>query len=606
MGEVYRARDTRLGREVAVKVLPGRLASDPEALARFQREARAVASLNHPHILSLFDIGRQDGTAYAVMELLEGETLRHRLAMGALPIRKAVEYATQIAQALAAAHAKGIVHRDLKPDNVYLTTEGRVKLLDFGLAAQGSDSGRPDDTKSPTLSRHTDPGSGQDGEPSASPDGRLVAFNSGRDGVARIWIKQLRGGGEAPLTQGPDRRPRFSPDGSSVLFLRAEGRRQSAYRVALVGGEPRKIAEDLFDADWSPDGEHLAFTRLPGSADGIATLGVVDLKDRKESVLLEVKQLDLTQPRWSPDGRTIAVIQGDTVGTSGQHTLLLADVQTRKVRAVTPPGDGLGCLAWSGVGDRVVLARAGSTVGDYSGAPGRVFLLDVASGKERSLWSSDRSGHLEIWIADANGSGARQLTQDGVNAENPTASPDGSWIVYSSANPERPGIYKIRPDGSAATLLASGSYHVPEMSTDGRYASFLDFDRANLRNIIRVVEIATGRRVPFEIPVSYPLSAPGDVTWGRTRWTPDGRSLVFIGADSLGLSGVFIQDFAPGRETLSTRRRLAGFSRDFVTEALGLSPDGRRLTIAALRRFSSLWIAEGVPGVEPPRVAANR
>src|SRR5881628_3272217 len=160
MGEVYRARDTRLGRDVAIKVLPGQMATDPEALARFEREARAVAALNHPHILSLFDVGRQDGTAYAVTELLEGATLRDQLKAGALPVRKAVEYAIQIAQALAAVHAKGIVHRDLKPDNVFVTRDGGVKLLDFGLAAQsgGGVPEDPDDTTSPTRSRHTDPG----------------------------------------------------------------------------------------------------------------------------------------------------------------------------------------------------------------------------------------------------------------------------------------------------------------------------------------------------------------------------------------------------------------------------------------------------------------
>src|SRR6266705_1234688 len=160
MGEVYRARDTRLGRDVAIKVLPGQVASDPEALARFEREARAVAALNHAHILSLFDVGRQDGIAYAVTELLEGATLRDQLKAGALPVRKAVEYAIQIAQALAAAHAKGIIHRDLKPENVFMTRDGGVKLLDFGLAAQcgGGASEDTDDTTPPTRSRYTDPG----------------------------------------------------------------------------------------------------------------------------------------------------------------------------------------------------------------------------------------------------------------------------------------------------------------------------------------------------------------------------------------------------------------------------------------------------------------
>ena len=136
MGEVYRARDTRLERDVAVKVLPAHLAEDADALARFEREAKAVAALSHPNILGIFDVGREGIIAYSVTELLEGETLRDRLAGGALPVRKAVDYASQIADGLAAAHEKGYVHRDLKPENIFVTADGRVKLLDFGLARQ--------------------------------------------------------------------------------------------------------------------------------------------------------------------------------------------------------------------------------------------------------------------------------------------------------------------------------------------------------------------------------------------------------------------------------------------------------------------------------------
>jgi serine/threonine protein kinase/Tol biopolymer transport system component len=157
MGEVYRARDNRLGREVAVKVLPARLSENPEALARFDREARAVAALSHPNILALFDFGSHDGTSYAVAELLEGRVLREVLSEGPLPQRRAVEYATQIASGLAAAHDKGIVHRDLKPENVFVTHDGRIKILDFGLAVQRAEAGA-DLTSSPTLPRPTEAG----------------------------------------------------------------------------------------------------------------------------------------------------------------------------------------------------------------------------------------------------------------------------------------------------------------------------------------------------------------------------------------------------------------------------------------------------------------
>jgi Tol biopolymer transport system component len=134
MGEVYRARDSRLKRDVAVKVLPKAFSSDADRLRRFEQEALATAAMNHPNILAVFDIGTSEGAPYVVSELLEGETLRDRLRGGAIPIRKALDFALQIAHGLAAAHEKGIIHRDLKPENLFLTKDGRIKILDFGLA----------------------------------------------------------------------------------------------------------------------------------------------------------------------------------------------------------------------------------------------------------------------------------------------------------------------------------------------------------------------------------------------------------------------------------------------------------------------------------------
>jgi len=141
MGEVWKAKDARLDRFVAIKVLPQHLVANADALARFEREAKAVAALNHPNITALHDIGREDSTVYAVMELLEGESLRGRLAQGPLPPRRAVEFGAQMAQGLAAAHEKGLIHRDLKPENLWLTKDGRLKILDFGLAKQLPASG---------------------------------------------------------------------------------------------------------------------------------------------------------------------------------------------------------------------------------------------------------------------------------------------------------------------------------------------------------------------------------------------------------------------------------------------------------------------------------
>ena len=889
MGEVYRARDTKLDRDVAVKVLPAHLADAPEALARFEREAKSVAALSHPGILAIHDFGHEGSTSYAVMELLEGETLRLRLAGGALPFRKAVDYAGQIAHGLAAAHARGVVHRDLKPENLFVTGDGRVKILDFGLARQDTAAGRgADDTHSPTLARATDPGtvlgtvgymspeqvrgltadarsdifsfgavlhemltgrrafqrdtaaetmtailkeepaalasgtdttaaglapgmarlvsrcleknpeerfqsardlafaieaaattsstgaaavpagrapatwrralplawlaaggligalaterflapvqsepprtrpitfSGQDRDPATSPDGRMVAFSSTRDGVSRIWIKQLQGGGEAPLTSGPDRYPRFSPDGSSLLFIRVEGESRSLHRTGLVGSEPRRLADNVAQADWLPDGTRIAFLRQRPleAGEGAAPrrqwqVGLRELASGREQVLYSPESNATHFLRVSPDGRTLGLIEGPSI-LNTRFELTLVDVASGVVRQAIPPGHPLGCLAWSGAGG-IALARAGSPLGDGGGAPARVFLLDPERPRERSLlftgglfplagsldarsgscdvlgpgqlvldqsewrmnlsqvpltgegvapraltsgntrdrqpayspdgsrivftsnrsgnmdlwildtrtgalrqltddpaqdwdpgftpdgrhvlWSSDRSGNLEIWIAGDDGSGARQLTRDGVDAENPTATADGRFVVYTTGHPQRFGLWRIRPDGSDDHRLVAGAALIPEVSPDGRRVLFVTDNREGGR-FIRVADVDSGTLVPFAIEVRWPASASDQVLYGRARWAPDGKGIFFIGANREGLSGVSFQEFAPGRDTRATRREVAGFAPDALSESLGVSPDGNSLVVSTLHEYSSLTLAEGLAGLEPPR-----
>src|SRR5262245_6488784 len=158
MGEVYRARDTRLDRDVAVKVLPSHLTDDVVALARFEREAQAVAALSHPNILAIHDFGKEQDIHYAVTELLDGETLRRRLTRGALPWREAVKLGAAVADGLAATHAKGIIHRDLKPENIFLTSDDRVKILDFGLARRKPVATLTNISSAPTVLNVTEAG----------------------------------------------------------------------------------------------------------------------------------------------------------------------------------------------------------------------------------------------------------------------------------------------------------------------------------------------------------------------------------------------------------------------------------------------------------------
>ena len=199
MGTVYRALDTKLGREIAIKILPEEFSHDPDRAARFEREARLLASLNHPHIATLHGLEEFNGRKFLVMELVEGETLGERIARGALPIAELLPLFRQIAEALEAAHEKGVVHRDLKPPNIKITPEGNIKVLDFGLAkafrseAAATDSGL---SESPTMTRGTATGVILGTAPYMSPEqakGRTVDRKIG------IWSTPQAGGWETTL-----------------------------------------------------------------------------------------------------------------------------------------------------------------------------------------------------------------------------------------------------------------------------------------------------------------------------------------------------------------------------------------------------------------------
>ena len=878
MGEVWKAKDTRLDRLVAVKVLPEHLAKSPEALARFEREAKAVAALNHPNITGIFDIGNTEGVAFVAMELLEGESLRTRLESGPLTPKKATELAIQLAQGLAAAHEKGVVHRDLKPDNLWITKEGRLKILDFGLAKQLPGLGQGSDSYLPTAAiqaeHHTERGmilgtlgymspeqvrgeavdaradlfsfgvvlfemltgkrafaretasdtmaailrddppelegtsrpiplalrriidhclekvpgrrfqdardvafaleslsspeasaplgapfapqnrrttwiwagfglgmllaasgigwaleawwhpragsaapvalrlltySGHDTSPAASPDGRTIAFSSDRDGRSRIWLKQLQGGGEVALTEGRDDYPRFSPDGSSVLFIRTEGRKSSLYRVALLGAEPRKVADQALYGDWSPDGGRIAFLREQVEGTRTMTqLMLVGVAGGGEKELARFTNELLSHPRWSPDGRRIALnsSQGTTGGAIGNA--FVVDVQSGAVRQYPFANKfGVGsALAWTS-SDAFIYFQSESVAGNgvsvssskafrqnlgggqaqplfwaptapqcvdllpdgrviFDGMSGRqnlreyaftgkrpprwltrgnindrqpvfspdgewvvfssnrsgnldLWMVSTRTGAIKSitedaaedwdpaftpdgrhlLWSSNRSGAFEIWTAALDGTGARQVSQDGEDAENPTATKDGRWVLFTSANRTKQGLWKIHPDGSGAQQLVAGTtILLPEVSPDGQYALYQK-QAHPLDVTIHVCRVDDGAEVPFSIHIQGQRKSV--ITLGRARWTPDGRRIVFTAQDQRGLDGVCIQDFVPGRDTTTTRRNLAGFDPDWITESLGLAPDGSRLVLSESERVFSVMVAEGGTGLAPQR-----
>src|SRR5215470_11109917 len=196
MGEVYRARDERLRREVALKVLPAAIAQDADRLRRFEAEARAASALNHPNIVTVHDIGKSDGTAYMAMELVDGTSLRQMLASGPLPEKKMLEVSVQIADGLAKAHSAGIVHRDMKPENVMVSKDGFVKLLDFGLAKPFQAPGTGDGSALPTSAGETQPGTVLGTVGYMSPEqasGRPVDYRSDQFSLGSILYEMATG-----------------------------------------------------------------------------------------------------------------------------------------------------------------------------------------------------------------------------------------------------------------------------------------------------------------------------------------------------------------------------------------------------------------------------
>ena len=538
--------------------------------------------------------------------------------------------------------------------------------------------------------------SGSDFSPAASPDGRTLAFASERDGRRRIWLKQLAGGNEVALTSGPDDDPRFSPDGSMVLFTRSEGTRTTLYRVPLLGGEPRKLAENASDGEWSPDGRRIVFVRKSlnrGVLGSSILVAAADGAGARE--LTRIEDHSLRWPRWSPDGRTIALVDSGLAGAS--RPVQLVNAETGKAREVVAPGRGAAIAAgWSSQGLLYTVAVRGletRLVRDGGAAAARTLLwippdsglfdilgperllyetvstrqnlrliaagapagpeerwltrgnsadrqpvfspdgewvlftsnrsgnldiwkLSLKTGALRRLtedaaedwdpvltrdgkllWSSGRGGHLEIWMADADGSGARQVTNDGVDAQNPTVTPDGAWVVYNSGNLAGNGVWKIHPDGAGATRIVAGTTAHPEVSPDGQYVLYLTGIQ-NQQETLRVARVADGRPAPFDIRI--PIRRPGAIRIGRARWRPDGRVIVFVGQDENGVYGLFAQDFVPGKDTSPTRRPVGGFDKQTETESFGISPDGSRIVLASWERLLSIVAADGVPGISPP------
>jgi Tol biopolymer transport system component len=600
MGEVFRARDTRLGRDVAVKVLPEEYSSDAQRLARFRQEACAAGALNHPNILTIYDVDAGEGAAYVVSELLEGETLRERLRDGALPPRKAVEFASQVAAGLAAAHEHGIVHRDIKPENIFITSGGRAKILDFGLAKLTGGALGSVETEAPTRRVETTGGGVMGTVGYMSPEqarGLPVDRRSDIFSLGVVLYEMLAGARpfkgdsavetlNAIIKEDP---PELSSSGKSTPEALA---RVVLHCLEKKPDERFQSARDLafaLDALSTVTGQRAATT---ADASPVTTAGATARTRRKlwpllacllaltllAAVFYAGTRVARTQPptfrqltfrrgavwsaRFAPDGQTViygAAFEG-------------APIQIYSGRTEVPESRPLGLpdgnlLAVSPTGELAVLLNADTSSVTFTwgtlarvpltgGAP-REVLEDVAFAD----WSPDGKGlavvhrvggrwRLEYPIG-------KVLYETHGHISYPRFSPKGDVIAFMDHpldGDDRGTVAVVDFEGRKRTLTKeAGSQQGLAWSPDGDEVWFAASANESSR-VLQAVTLAGRQRVV--------ASAPGDLT--LLDISRDGRALLTRGNLSGRLLGL-----APGE---TKERDLSWFDSSIVTD---VTADGR-------------------------------
>ena len=574
MGEVYRAHDPRLGRDVAIKVLPSAFASDPDRLRRFEQEARATAALNHPNILAIFDVGAAgEAIPYVVSELLEGETVRECLNRGPLSARQTVDLALQLASGLAAAHKKGIIHRDLKPENLFLTTEGRLKILDFGLAklARGRGSSAFD---APTLPQETEAGIVLGTAGYMSPEQvRGIAVDHRADIFAfgAILYEMLAGKRAfrkptsaetmtAILNEDPPAIsqivPGIPPALSAIVQRCLEKNPQQRFQSVpdllsaleslsgLAGVAP---SDHRFVAKVESPGERVG-ARVIDEALSVAPASAPQAAEPKPAKPLWKRKATLA-------GAACVIVAGllyTWIAPQIERLWRLRELQQLKVVPLTALPGNVASPTFSPDGSQLAFAWDG----ENNGAGYDLYVKVVGSDKPLRL-----TNHPAAWVSAA-------------------WSPDGRSIAMSrSAGKDDSGIYLMLPTGGpehkliARTALAWYGNEL-SWSPDGKRLAYTDVNQDPPHDV-GLFSLSLDTLARTKLQTDCGLTA-------MPRYSPTGRFLAFVCGDTGFTSSLRLLRMADGKQI-----RL--FSRPDLMLGIAWSSDERRIVFSSESNYGALW-----------------
>jgi Tol biopolymer transport system component len=565
MGEVYCARDPRLDRTVAIKVLSAQLAGNADALARFEREAMSVAKLSHPNILSIFEFAQDGATVFVVTELVDGETLRTRLEAGALPARRAVGYALQIARGIAAAHARGIVHRDLKPENVMITRDEQVKILDFGLA-KAIELGPSDATRGPSLATGAGLVLGTFGYMAPEQvrglqvDHRTDIFAFGAVLYEMLsGMRAFRGDTAADtmsailLQDSPDldvARLSISPAIERIVRrcldknpeLRFQSANDLAFALETLSNTTSSGAATIVDAPVTPRrrGAWLPWTVAAAALVAAAAAWISRAPAPSEPAWSQFTRLteaagEETGPTISPDGSTVAFatrvngswdIHAQRVGGRNATPVLNDPARDEGAPAFSPDGSLLAFHEADDAGGIFVAGATGESVRrvteegfDPAWSPDG---MQIAFATEEIRDPSSRVSQSAIYVVPAAGGAPRKIVAgDGVQ---PSFSPSGDHIVYWSNNGGQRDIF-VTPARGGKTIAVTNDAAIdwcPMWSPDGHFIYFAS-DRGGAMNVWKVAVGPDG--TPTESP--EPVTSGVNAAAALPRFSKDGTRLVF-------------------------------------------------------------------------------